>query len=81
MNIAYYRDNYQLFRQPADWNCFFDGCYSDYLNFVDTVYNTQNNVLKNACTIFGFTFTNDNFDTNLNNIVQCILLFIQNDQV
>ena len=56
-----------IFRRPADWNCFFDACYSDYKNFVDAI-------SGNACTTIGFTFTNADFDTNLQNIVDCSLL-------
>ena len=61
------------FRRPADWNCFFDACYSDYKNFVDVSFNQNNG---NLCTNRGFTFANADFDTNLQNIVDCILVIV-----
>jgi len=64
-------------RIPASWNCFFDGCYKDFENIVDSTFNTNNN---NICTNFGFVFTSSlTFRTRLKNIVNCYLFLVSNN--
>ena len=68
---------YFAIRIPASWNCFFDGCYKDFENIVDSTFNTNNN---NLCTNFGFVFTSSlTFRTRLKNIVNCYLFLVSNN--
>ena len=67
-----------MFRIPADWNCFFDGCFNDLKTDILKVVDTDFIGINNICAFFGGNFSpNLPFDTELKELLTCYLAIVR----